>query len=131
MMAVTFDLGAVLSVTTSVLLCPLDELYEILNFMTGDNLFTHQLPRASRVCGQQILQQHPGLEIVDASGVTRENWETFLSEQKHLFGDAVPLVPLTDWEYKDPVDEATEMVGEEKVTIWIGVRRESNDGTNL
>lgn len=45
-----FHLGDVLSITTGHLLSPrhMEGVYEILNHMTGDQLFTHQLPRASR-----------------------------------------------------------------------------------
>ena len=129
---VVFDLGAVLSVTTSILLCSHGDLYEVLNFMTGDNLFTHQLPRAAKDCQPHILQQHPGLGAIDASDVTRENWEVFLSEQKRRFGDVVPLVPLAEWESIDPVDEMVEMVGEDKVVVcsseWpIGASSNSSD----
>lgn len=114
---VTFGLGAVLSVTTGVLFCDIGDVYEILNFLSGDNLFTHQLLRAQGVCKPHIFQQHPGLEDVDASGVNCENWEAFLSEQKQRFGDVLPLIPLAKWENRDAVDELVEMVGEDKVTV--------------
>lgn len=45
-------LGDVLSVTQDALVSRshIGGVYEILNFMTGDNLFTHQLPRAAAEC---------------------------------------------------------------------------------
>ena len=49
-MTKTFDLGTVLTVTTGRLLTDIGNLYEILNFMTGDDLMTHQLPRATEAC---------------------------------------------------------------------------------
>ena len=45
---VVYDLGTVLSVTTGTLLTKIGNVYKILNYMTGDNLFTHQLPRVSK-----------------------------------------------------------------------------------
>jgi len=126
---VTFDLGAVLSVTTGILLCPIGDVYEILNFLTGDNLFTHQLLRAEESCKPHILQQHPGLKEVDTSGVTEENWEAFLLEQKQRLGDIVPLVPLDEWKSRDAVEELVEMVGEDKATVvcpnWPGSSKEA------
>ena len=49
-----FPLGVVLSITTGKLLCPIGDVYDILNFLTGDNLFTHQLPRAMREWAQKL-----------------------------------------------------------------------------
>lgn len=50
-----FHLGDILSVTTGCLLSPrrMEGVYDILNFMTADNLFTHQLGRRGhlRCCG--------------------------------------------------------------------------------
>ncbi len=43
----TFPLAQVLSITTGRLFCDMDGIYEILNFLTNDNLFTHQLPGAA------------------------------------------------------------------------------------
>lgn len=40
-----FDLATVLTVTTSRLLTDMDNLYDILNYLTGDDFMTHQLPR--------------------------------------------------------------------------------------
>ena len=56
-----FNLGAVLSITTERLLCSIDDLYSILHHMTGDSLFTHQLPRAGKTCKKPLLAQFPQL----------------------------------------------------------------------
>jgi hypothetical protein len=44
----TFDLGDVLSITTGRLVSQrgMDGIYDVLNFMTGDDLMTHQLPKS-------------------------------------------------------------------------------------
>jgi hypothetical protein len=56
--AMTFTLGEVLSITHGKLLCPIDRVYEILNFMTGDDLYTHQLggawTSARRTCSRSF-----------------------------------------------------------------------------
>ncbi len=70
-----FHLGDVLSITTQRLVSPrhMVGVYDILNFMTGDNLFTHQLPRAANECKPYLLEQFPKLAEVDASGVNTNN----------------------------------------------------------
>ncbi|KAF0156252.1 MAG: hypothetical protein FD189_1057 [Elusimicrobia bacterium] len=113
-----FSLGAVLSVATGTLLCPIDEIYGILNHMTGDNLFTHQLPRAFRACEPEIKRQYPVLAQVDVSRVGRENWRDFLAERKRELGGQPWLVrplPLALWTSQDPLTEAELMVGPERV----------------
>jgi len=40
----------------------MDGVYDILNYMTGDSLFTHQLPRASDECKPFLLEQFPQLD---------------------------------------------------------------------
>ena len=57
-----FGLGALLSVTTGRLLCEIGDLYEILNHLTGDNLFTHVLPRAMRFAAPRLAIVFPELE---------------------------------------------------------------------
>ena len=58
-----FHISDVLSVTTGRLVSSrhMDGIYEILNFLTGDNLFTHQLPRAMRECEPWLKSQFPYL----------------------------------------------------------------------
>ena len=60
-MSKQFHLGDVLSVTSDFLLSPrkIDGVYDILNYMTGDDLYTHQLPRASKECKPWLLRKHP------------------------------------------------------------------------
>lgn len=93
-----FHLGDVLSVTTGCFVAPsgIDALYELLNFMTGDNLFTHQLPRASEECAPEILRQHPDLAEVRVPGEFDDEaavW-AWLQEQCERFGTWREITPL-------------------------------------
>lgn len=114
-----FDLGDILSITTGWLVSPrlIEGVYDILNYMTDDNLFTHQLPRASRECKPYLLDQHPQLKDVDASVVTKDNWRVWLVEQKKLYGDQLPVqpIPKDDHDEIDPITEAIQMVGKDKI----------------
>lgn len=83
-----FDLGTVLTITTGLLLTKIENVYKILDWMTGESLFTHQLPRVGRECEPEILSQFPELKNIDVSNVNKENWKEFLENQKLLFGNS-------------------------------------------
>lgn len=120
-MAKKFHLGDLLSVTTGRLLSPthMDGIYDILNYMTGDDLFTHQLPRASRECAPILVGQHPWLAKVDHSAVNTENWQNFLADMVAKYGEFHDVIPMhpDDHEVKDPIEELIEMRGAENVII--------------
>jgi len=116
-----FHLGDVLSITTGrlVSLRHMDGVYDILNFMTGDNLFTHQLPRASDECKPYLLAQFPQLAEVDTSGVGK-NHVQWLAEQVAKYGEEfeVKPIPTGAHQFKNPIAEAAEMMGgPEKIIV--------------
>ena len=116
-----FTLGAVLSVMTGKRLCEMDQIYEILNYLTGTSLYDVQLPRAAKACRPYVIQQVPALAGVDASEVNPENVRAWLADAEAQYGDLILLepIPLFGFQRKDIVDELVETVGEDKVSIWI------------
>lgn len=112
-----FTLGQVLSVTTEKLLCPVGDLYKILNHMTGDSLYTHQLPRASRECAPYLLKQFPQLAAVNAESVTTENWAVWLHDQVIEHGNEFEVAPLPEHahEFIDPISELAEKVHPDRI----------------
>ena len=134
-----FDLRTVLTVTTGRLLTKgkgpgdngISDLYEVLDWMTNDNLMTHQLPRASNECKPWLLRCFPELaplesdvvEFCDASlvqdgNLTREQmaagidglvWGLGERIGNHVFD--VPRSPQDDHERIDPIAEFVEMRG--------------------
>lgn len=115
-----FHIGDVLSVTTGRLVSArhMEGVYDILNYMTGESLFTHALIRAAEVCAPVLLQQHPDLADVKAEGITKENWRAWLDEQIARFGEYRKVVPLKAgvYEAKDPITELIDMgVPREKI----------------
>ena len=115
----SFHLGDILSITTGRLVSPtgMDGIYDILNYMTDDELYTHQLPKASDEYKPHILAQYPQLEKVDASSVNGKNWKSWLEQQIAKYGKELEIKPLISGfhVHKDPVEEAEKMVGKDKV----------------
>lgn len=114
-----FKIGTILSITHDRLLCKIDDVYKILNFMLDDVLYTHQLPRAGKFAKSFIIAQHPQLEEWDTISpkINRENWKEYLQKAEQLFGGFLDVEKVPDglWTYKEPVEEAEEMVGKENV----------------
>jgi hypothetical protein len=89
----SFHLGDILSIVTGRLISPsgMKGIYNILSYMKGVNLYTHQLPAARDECKPRILEQYPQLANVDASMVNPKNHEKWLSEQVEKFGEKLPI----------------------------------------
>mgnify|MGYP001611083412 CR=1 FL=1 len=124
----TFTLGEVLSITTGKLFCPIGVVYKILNHMTGDNLFTHQLPRAMREMQPHLLAQFPQLAAVNAEPVTTENWQAWLRDQVLEHGDEFDVKPAPEHahEFIDPMSELAEKVHPNKIIVIDAGTRDSS-----
>lgn len=117
-----FALDDILTVTTGRLLSRrhMDGLYDILGFMTGDNLFTHQLGRAADACGPALLEQHPQLRGVQPpDGTDALDLMAWLVTVERQYGETLPVAPLPSgvWEQRNPVEELCDMVGPERVIV--------------
>jgi hypothetical protein len=109
-MSRVFHLGDILSVTTGRLVSPggIPAVHEFLDFMTGDRLFTHQLPRACEECAPELLRQHPDLELVVVPEFTSPaHVQTWLADQVERFGEHRTVVPLPPGDHTriDPIAE--------------------------
>lgn len=118
-----FHLGDVLSVTTGRLVSPrhMDALYDLLNFMTGDNLFTHQLPRACDECAPALLERHPDLKSVEVPAEFRDpaHVEEWLAEQVTRYGLTRQVAPLAEGDHTriDPLTELSMIVPDAPVVV--------------
>lgn len=108
-----FHISDVLTVTTGKLVSTrnMKGVYEILNFMTGDNLLTHQLPRAIEECKPFLLSQFPQIVEVTGDEVTGDNWKEWLEQQIDKFGMCFDVEPIPSGKHKhiDPIDELIQM----------------------
>ncbi len=116
-----FHIGDILSITTGRLVSPshIDGVYKILNYMTEDNLFTHQLPRASKECEPFLLDEFPQLANVNASKVTPDNLEEWLQKQVDEFGEMFEVTPIPKrWhKKKNPITELQEMNRDKPIIV--------------
>lgn len=119
-----FPLGTILTVTTGRLLCPIGDLYQILDYMTGDQLFTHQLPRAADECKGPLLEQHPELSYIEVPQMSgEEQCLAWLAVQTLQYGDHLPVTPLADRDHTviDPLVELEMMApGKPVITVVLG-----------
>ena len=126
-----FPIGDVLSITTGRLVAKegMGAVYEILNFLTGDNLYTHVLPRAAEFCRPALLKRFPQLKAVGDhmgemlskrihDGLSNEERDEIEAEVVELacLEEGVPpeldLEPVDDWESKNALVELLENMGD-------------------
>ncbi|MGY1946674.1 DUF7736 domain-containing protein [Nocardia asiatica] len=106
-----FHIGDILSVTTGILVSPrhIDGVADILQWMTGDVLWTHQLPRACKECAPALRQQFPDLAAIEVpEGLNSEDkvlgWLSAIEQAHGSIRQVVPL-PKDDHTSIDPIAE--------------------------
>jgi len=118
-----FDLADVLSITTGRLLSHdgMGGVYRILNHLTGDDLMTHQLPRAAETCRPALRAQHPFLTDLQppAEDVPLDQLMAWLAQAERDHGYTLPVTPLAAWEHRNPIAELVDMVGPERVAVVV------------
>lgn len=114
-----FHLGDILSITTGKLVSPrhIEGVYDILNWMSGEQLFTHQLPRVMREAAPVLLRAHPALEAVKPTTLSPEDVAPWLAEQVAAIGEMLPVPKMTKDEHEsiDPMSELVERVHPDKI----------------
>lgn len=131
----TFPLGHVLSITTGRLVSetdpPIGGVYDILNWMTNDNLYTHQLPRAMGECQPWLCRFFPELPSRQNGGdkFDGENgrWRQWLAEQIATHGASrdVPRIAPDDHARRDPVSELFQLVDDPTKIIVVERERDA------
>jgi hypothetical protein len=114
-----FPTEAVLSTITDRLIGDIGGVYEVLNWMTGESVFTHQLPRIGREATPVIVGAHPELQqaVDEAEQVTPENWQEWRDRWIERYGATidVPRFNIAQHERIDPRSELAEMVHPDKI----------------
>ena len=118
-----FPTGAVLSVVIDVLVSEnhIAGVYEVLNWMTGESLYTHQLPRVGGEAAPVIIAMYPELSaaVTEAEQVNGENWREWLATWKARYGEtiAVPKLTIAEHERIDPMSELAEIVPPDRIIV--------------
>jgi hypothetical protein len=138
-----FHISDVLSVTTGRLVSTrhIDGVYDILNFLTSDNIFIHQLPRAYREAEPWLRQQFPQLfpdnpitarlmeemdaRLRDFPYETKDQRQAYITEWiaaaqlAHALPEMLPVYEMGEdmHTHIDPIEEACAMVGDGKVIV--------------
>ncbi len=109
-----FATADVLSTITGRLMGEIGGVYEVLNWMTGESVFTHQLPRISREATPVVLATHPLLAqaVEEAEQVSPENFKQWRQTWEDRYGPviAVPKFTANTHEHIDPMSELSEKV---------------------
>lgn len=98
---------------TGVLLCELDELYEILKHLTGESPYTHQIPRFLEECEAYVKKTFPEIAAMFRPVHGKDEALLFVKELDEKFGkvlvdqvpDGIKHVSM------DPILEIDEMSG--------------------
>lgn len=130
-----FHISDVLSITTGRLVSNrhVEGVYKILNHMTGDNLFTHQLPRAGRECAPVLIATYPQLSKDDPTTARciaamdraiemgeRESAVVGMVEKirvEHGLPEMleVPQLLYSESAHSNPMEELIAMVGKDRI----------------
>lgn len=116
-----FTTGEIITAGLGRLCCPMKDLYKVMNFLTGENLFTHQLPRAFHACTKWVQEQHPWLAQLDLSKCNKDTVHEWLSDAESKHGKQHELNPLPkdQWHFIDPIQEAIDLTGDKNKVITV------------
>jgi len=106
-----FSTLTIVSILTGKQLGRIDDIYKILDFMTADSVFTHQIPRAMRTCRPDLQRQFPDLAQITPEQITKETAAMISANLVEKFGPELEVAPLPPgvWQPKDPIEELLEM----------------------
>lgn len=117
-----FTCADLATVATGHLFVPVERLYEIYNFLTGDNLYTHQLPRAFRFADLHIDEQFPTIApaMRAAKGfINPQTYQAMLAQWEKEYGQdfAGEVKPMEGWLHVDALSELETMVPQKKIVV--------------
>lgn len=124
----SFHIGDLLTVSDGRLVSPnhIGGVYEVVDFVTGQQHMTHQLGRAAEAIRPWLLGQHPWLADVQFTyvipdGASNEQAAdiiaTWLAGEAAVHGEFHEVEPMPFGGYvgRDPIAELVEMVGPDRV----------------
>ena len=120
-----FHLGDIISVTTGRLVAPngMGGVQAFMEYMAGEPIWTHQLPRVSRECEATLRAQFPAFADLEVPQLASpSDYEAWLETQVTRFGAMHEVTPLNAADHTS-IDPITEMraikPGGEIVTVEV------------
>ena len=121
----TFHVKAVLSVVTGILLCDIEEVYKIMSWMTGQNLMTHQLPRAFEPCKEFLVSRFPNLKDIHVpENFKPEECLRYCNNLETLLPSEFEIPVMPKGEFYTPMHPLDEPILKGKNVIVIQVENE-------
>jgi hypothetical protein len=116
-----FPTADVLSTITGRLMGQIGGVYEVLNWMTGESVYTHQTPRIGREARPVIVAAHPQFQqaVDEAAQVTPENYREWLATWLDRYGPEIAVPKLTPDQHEsiDPLSELAEKVHPDRIVV--------------
>lgn len=105
-----FPTTDVLSTITGRLMGDIGGVYEVLNWMTGESIYTHQIPRIGREATPVVVGAHPYLAqaVAESKQVTRENYLEWRDLWLKRYGTTI-AVPRFDADAHEGIDPLSEL----------------------
>lgn len=94
-----FPTLGVVSSATGILVSDIGDVYDVLGYMLGDKLFTHQLPAGSRAAEGALKEQHPWLDdlVPPRDGGDLAAW---CEDIEATHGRTISLTPIANPDWK-------------------------------
>ena len=105
-----FDLAVILTITTLKLFVPVRDFLKALKYITGDDIYTHQMVRVCEDIRPYIIKRYPELDGVgsDFKGTGWDKVTPFIDKMKEKYGATRKLGRLTEKEGYISIDPQVE-----------------------
>ena len=114
-----FPTEAVISTASGFLLCDIGEVYKVSEYMAGEPVWTHQLPRVGREIAGVIRARHPELAATldECQQITPENYAEMRDRFIARHGPTIEVSPMTtdQHESRAPISELAEIVPPDRI----------------
>jgi hypothetical protein len=103
-----FHIGDIASITTGKLLSPklIEGVYGILGFLTGEELYTHELPSASKFAKPFLLAKYPELSKINKDEINTGNYKEKLNSLVAEYGEYLEIESISkEWENRDKLED--------------------------
>lgn len=114
-----FSADAVLTVVTGIRLAEIGSIGDVLKWMSGESVFTHQIPRVGEEASSALIAMYPDLAEAkaEAEQVTPDNWREWLAKWTERYGAtiAVPQMTIAEHERIDPLSELAEKMHPDRI----------------